>query len=78
MIDLAKHSNFRTDKHFLNTSSNMLKSSKMMVLFGKAYLPLWLLTNNQQVLLCRKKGSNYISMHIVNDWFGKAQQLKNG
>ena len=63
MIDLAKQSNFRTDKHFLNTSSNRLKSSKMMVLFGKAYLPVWLLTNNQQVLLCRKKSANYKYAH---------------
>jgi len=29
-----------------------------MVMFGKAYLPLWLLKKNFQVLLCRNKGAN--------------------
>jgi len=29
-----------------------------MVMFGKAYLPVWLLKNNHQVLLCRKKGAS--------------------
>jgi len=43
-----------------------------MVIFLEGFLPLWLLTNIHQVLLCRKKGVNYKSMCIVNDWFGKS------
>jgi hypothetical protein len=38
-----------------------------MVMFRKANLPVWLLKNNHQVLLCRNKGANYINMPIVDD-----------
>jgi hypothetical protein len=32
-----------------------------MVLFGKAYLPVWLLKNNLQVLLCHQKEAKLLA-----------------